>query len=162
MVVGVHEELQVRLELFVAVVVVALDGGDLGRAVHALDLPIGPRVVHLSQAMLDAVLCADPIEDVDESVLVTHPVAELDAVIGQHDVDAVGHSQDQVAQKLRRLHLPGTFHKADEGGLVRTIDCHEQAQLALFSADLGQIDVEVADRVVGEAILVEARVRMGR
>jgi hypothetical protein len=82
-VVGVHEELQVCLELIVAVVVVALDGIVLDRAVHPLDLPIGPRVVRPGQAMLDAVLRANPVENVNEGVLVTRPIGKLDAVVGQ-------------------------------------------------------------------------------
>ena len=45
-----------------AVVVVALDRGFLDGAVHALDLAVGPRMVGLGQAMLDAVLGADLVE----------------------------------------------------------------------------------------------------
>ena len=62
MVVGIQEELQMRSELLVAVVVVALDGGVLEGSVHALDLTIGPRVIGLGQAVLDVVLAADPVE----------------------------------------------------------------------------------------------------
>ena len=62
MVVGIQEELQMRSELLVAVVVVALDGGVLEGSVHALDLTIGPRVNGLGQAVLDVVLAADPVE----------------------------------------------------------------------------------------------------
>ena len=62
MVVGIQEELQMRSELLVAVVVVALDGGVLEGSVHALDLTIGPRVIGLGQAVLDLVLAADPVE----------------------------------------------------------------------------------------------------
>ncbi len=64
MVVGVDEQLEVRPELFVGLVVVALDRGILDGAVHPLDLTVGPRMVGLGQAMLDAVLVADAIEHV--------------------------------------------------------------------------------------------------
>ena len=64
MVVGVDEQLQVRPELVVGVVVVALDCGVLDGAVHPLDLTVGPRMVGFGQAMLDAVLVADAIEHV--------------------------------------------------------------------------------------------------
>ena len=63
-VVGIQEELEVRPELIVAVVVVAFDGRVLEGAVHSLDLSIGPRVVGLCQAVLDVVLAADPLEHV--------------------------------------------------------------------------------------------------
>lgn len=61
-IVGIDEELQVGAQLFVAVVVVAFDGGVLDGAVHPLDLTIRPRMVGFGQAMLDAVLAADPVE----------------------------------------------------------------------------------------------------
>ena len=51
-------------KLVVALVVVAFDRRVLDRAVHSLDLPIGPGMVHLGQAMIDVVFVADPIEDV--------------------------------------------------------------------------------------------------
>lgn len=43
---------------------VAFDRRVLDRAVHSLDLPIGPRMVHLGQTELDAMLIAGAIEDV--------------------------------------------------------------------------------------------------
>src|SRR5687768_7492261 len=44
--------MEVRPELLVALVVVPLDGRILEGPVHPLDLPIGPRVVGLCQAVL--------------------------------------------------------------------------------------------------------------
>ena len=58
-VVGCEEVAQVGAQLGVAVVVVALDGGVLDRAVHAFDLSIGPRMVRLGQPVLDLVRRAD-------------------------------------------------------------------------------------------------------
>ena len=63
-VVGVDKVGEVGLELLVAVVVVALDGGLLDGAVHALDLPVRPGVIQLGEAMLDAVLVAAHVEHV--------------------------------------------------------------------------------------------------
>ena len=64
MIVGIDEQVQMRSKLVVAVVVVALDRRILDGAVHPLDLPVGPRMVHLGQSMLDVVLVADAVEDV--------------------------------------------------------------------------------------------------
>ena len=64
MIVGIHEQVQMRSELVVAVVVVALDRRVLDCAVHPLDLTVGPGMVHLGEPMLDAMLVADAIEDV--------------------------------------------------------------------------------------------------
>jgi hypothetical protein len=50
--------------------------------------------------------------------------------------------------------LPALSDEADEGELARAVDGHEQAQLALLGADLGDVEVEVADRIGGEALLL--------
>ena len=57
---------EVGFELLVAVVVVALDGGFLDRAVHPLDLAIGPGMLDLGQAVLDAVFPAAHVEHVGD------------------------------------------------------------------------------------------------
>ena len=62
-VVGIDEFGVVLLQLRVIVVVKALDCGFLDGPVHSLDLTVGPGVLHLGQAMLDAVRVADAIED---------------------------------------------------------------------------------------------------
>ena len=49
-------------KLVVAVIVEALDGGILDRAVHALDLTIGPGMARLRQAGLDAEIGASCLE----------------------------------------------------------------------------------------------------
>ena len=54
-VVGGDEVLEVRLELPVRVVVVALDGYLLDGPVHALDLPVGAHVLDLCEPVLDAI-----------------------------------------------------------------------------------------------------------
>jgi len=97
-------------------------------------------VVHLGQSVRDAVLCANPVEDVDEGVLVTGPIGEPDAVVGRHRVDAVGPGQDQVAQELRRLQLARAFDKADEGELAGAV-----ASRAYWPSLLGRSDQPSAD-----------------
>jgi len=51
-VVGLHEQLEVRPERVVGGVVIPADGGLLERAVHALDLTVGPRMVGLGEPVL--------------------------------------------------------------------------------------------------------------
>ena len=58
----VHEVGEVRAQLLVAVVVVSFHRRILDRAVHSLDLAIGPRMVWLGQSMLDRVGLADYVE----------------------------------------------------------------------------------------------------
>ncbi len=97
MVVGIHEELQVHPELFMGVVVVALDRRVLDRAVHPLDLTVGPRMVHLCQPVLDVMLAADAVEDVLAVPDVLLARRELEAQVGEHRMDAVRHGLDEVA-----------------------------------------------------------------
>ncbi len=51
MIVGIHKELQVRPELVMRVVVVALDRRVLDGAVHPLNLPVGPWMVHSAMSI---------------------------------------------------------------------------------------------------------------
>jgi hypothetical protein len=52
------------LQLPMRVVVITPDGRLLERSVHPLDLAVGPRMVGLGEAMLDAMIAADAIEQV--------------------------------------------------------------------------------------------------
>ena len=64
-VVGRHEVGQMRSELLVTVVLIAIDRRFLEGTVHALDLTIRPRAVGFGQAMFDAVGAATLVEAVD-------------------------------------------------------------------------------------------------
>jgi len=96
---------------------VSLDGRFLDRAVHALDLAIGPGMVHLCQAMLDPVLRADPVEDVLHRIAILFAVCELDAVVGEDRVDSVGQRRDEITQELGSGHLAGLLLQPHEGEL---------------------------------------------
>ena len=100
-IIGADEQLEVLSELVVAVVVVAFDGCVLDRAVHPLDLTIGPRVVRLGEPMVDAVFTADLVEAVDPvtrcpAIAVARQVGELDAVIREDGVQCP--SSEQLAK----------------------------------------------------------------
>ncbi len=84
-------------ELMVSVVVMASDGRLFEGAVHPLHLPIGPRMIELGQAMLDAVVPADAIEG-----MAPQPGGGPLAVPGQ-----IGALDARVWARLRRTALPG-------------------------------------------------------
>src|SRR5262249_19000387 len=70
------------------------DGRFLDRAVHALDLTIGPRMLDLGQPMFDAILLAAQIEHMcrvscRRAVRVSWWESELDPIIGEDRVDLV-------------------------------------------------------------------------
>ena len=63
-VVGVEEVREVTAQLIVVFIVIPSNRRVLDRAVHALDLPVGPRMVDLRAAMLDAIFLASQAEHV--------------------------------------------------------------------------------------------------
>ncbi len=67
-IVGIHEQVQMRSKLVVDVVVVALDRRILDRAVHSRDLSVGPKMIHLGKPILDVVLVAYAVDDVQAIV----------------------------------------------------------------------------------------------
>ena len=89
------EVAEVSLQLVVAVVVVALDGRFLEDPIHTFDLAVGLGVVGLGQPVFDAVTMADPVKRMSAKAggwafAVLGKIGELDAVVGEHGVDAVG------------------------------------------------------------------------
>ena len=150
---GGEEVVQVDAQLLVVLVVVSAHCGALDRAVHALDVAVGPGVVHLGQPVPDAALAADAIEDVTEGVSVLRPVGELHAIVGEHSVDAIGRGLDQISQEPRGGHLARLPYEAGEGELAGAIYGHEQGELALAGAQLRDFDVKIADRVASELAL---------
>ncbi len=71
-----------RAELVMAILVIPFDGSVFNRAVHALDLPVRPRVVWLGQAILNAICGANHVKPHGPGigrVPVAWLLAELDA-----------------------------------------------------------------------------------
>src|ERR1700675_4221683 len=125
-VVGADEVSEMRFELLGVVVMIALDGGFLDGAVHALDLTVGPRMLQLGKTVVDAVFPATHVEHVRHAPgcrpgAETRRERELDAVVGEHGVDLVRHSLDQSREEGRRRgssRFPDELH---EGEFARPI-----------------------------------------
>ena len=135
--VRVDEPLKVSSKLFMVGVVAAFDGGIFDGPVHALDLTIGPRVVWLGQAILDAMLCTNAIEQMAckprcGSIAVAWRMAELDTVVGQDGMQPVWKSVDQIAEKLASDHAGGLGLEPGEDELGCSVDANEQMEFALF------------------------------
>lgn len=62
-------------------------------------------------------------------------------------MDLVGNSFDQRPQEVRGHAHGGFLVQLDEGELGGPVDGHEQIEPALLGADLGNVDVEVTDRI---------------
>src|SRR5690606_10753547 len=107
-------------------------GRFLDGAVHTLDLAIGPRMIGFGEPVFDAVLAADAIEHVRTvargwAIAVPRCMAELDAVVGQHGVDVVGHGLDQRFEECGCSVVVRHLLEADEVVLAGEVGCHEAA-----------------------------------
>ena len=151
-IVGADKVLEMLRELFVAVVVVPLHGCFLDGAVHSLDLSVGPGMIDLGEAVLDAVLATAHTKHVGGELRgrafgIARGKAELDAVVGQYCMDLVRHSRDQRGEEGRRSNPVGFVDQLDEGEFASAVNADKEEQFALCRLHLGNVDVEVADRV---------------
>src|SRR5208283_5434392 len=106
---------EMRPQLGVRFVEVEFDRRVLDCAVHALDLPVGPRMLRFRQPMVDVVAGACKLEGVraESSSLSEHLldhrrapslagwVSEMNSVVGEHRMDLVRNRLDQSVEKVR-------------------------------------------------------------
>ena len=132
-VVSVDEVSEMAAELVVIVLVEAFDNRFLERAVHPVDLAVGPRMLDLGQTMLDAVFPAAHVEHVRDpgrgrAVGIARREGELDAVVGQNRVDLVGNRLDQGDEKGRGGDPRGLCLQPDKGEFARPINGYEEME----------------------------------
>jgi len=106
----------------------------------------------LGEAVFDAVTATDAIEGMASeagcrSLTVPGQIGELDAVVGEHGVDAVRNRFDEGFEEGGGGPHVCLFDEFDDGELGGAIDGHEQVELAFSRSHLGQVDVEEADRI---------------
>ena len=74
-------------------------------------------------------------------------VGEVGSVVGEGGMDPIGDSLDETAQEVRgraARHLPVQFDEGEFGGPLNRDD---EMELALRGSDIGDVDMEIADRV---------------
>lgn len=166
-VVGVDEVGEVLPKLVVGVIVEAVNGGLLDGSVHPLDLAVGPRVPGLGEPVVDVTdgagmfesmspewfSAGDHLLDVCRRPAFAGGIGEVQAIVGENRVDLVGNCSDQVEKELLRDRRCGSFMQFDIGKFTGPVDGHEEIEPAFCAADLGDIDVEVADRIGFELLL---------
>lgn len=138
-----------------ALVVKTFDRRLLDGPVHPLDLTVGPWVVRFGEPVLDVVGLADHVEAHlagPGGVSVTGLLGELNAIVRQNGVDAVGYGFQQVLEELPCCPAVGLVDQLRDRELARAIDADEQVQFALGGLHLGDIDVEEANWVALEAL----------
>jgi len=107
-VVGSDKGQDMSLQRLKVGVVEGLGGGLLDGAVHPLCLTVGPGVVWPGEAVLDAMLVADAVEDAPEdghdlrvATAVPGQVGKGHAVVGEHRVDLIREGLDHLTQSSR-------------------------------------------------------------
>ena len=99
------------------VVVIPLYCRLLERPVHPLDLPVGPRMVDLSQAVVDVVLPAYAAEDMLEGKPILLAIGKLDPVARREEAPVLGYGRARSLQIAQRV--------ATTGSQVSTVVLHE-------------------------------------
>lgn len=153
-IVGLQEYLQMLSQLIMAPVKVAMHRLFFDAAVHALDLPIRPRVIRFGQAMVNAMRYTNLIKFQLAFLLGPRLMRKLRAIVGQDRVDFVGDGFDQPAQKRAGVFAAGAFKQLSEGKLGCAVNSHKEIELALLGSNLADVQVKVADGVLFETLLL--------
>ena len=120
------------VELLRRLIVEALDGGFFQRAIHPLDLAIGPRVSGLGQAMLDALFTANADKTVPTWQYLRRLFRELYTIIGQHLVHFVRQIVEHAPQKFGCYHPLSAGMEFGEGYFAGAVNGHKKILLAFL------------------------------
>src|SRR5271155_2728956 len=98
-------------------------------------MAVGPGMVGFGQAMFDATAKADPVEGMAAPAgggagAVFGQVGELNSVIGQHGMDAIGHGSNQRFKEGGGSSHVGALDQLHEGELRGAVDGHEEIEFA--------------------------------
>src|SRR5262245_53309288 len=91
--------------------------------------------------MLSVLLLCCPPPEVSQ-------LGELCTIIRQHRVDLVGHRGDEGAQEIGSDPACGLLMQLGKGKLAGTVNGDKELQAAFFRMHLGNVDMEVAKRVL--------------
>lgn len=109
------------------------------------------------EPVFDPVFLTSHVEHVGQlccrwSVLVARRESELDAIVGENDVDFVGNGLDECFQESRGCFPVGFVHESYESKLTRSINGNVEMQSAFCGLQFGNIDVEIADGIALELL----------
>jgi hypothetical protein len=123
--IGRYEVREVHPQLVVAPVVKAFDGRFLNRAVRSLDLTVGPRIGLVSRCSM-SLASQIMTKRIWRDQAVLRLCAELDAVVGQDRVDAVGHGFQRTFEEIPSRWPVSIIDELGNGELAGAVDADEQ------------------------------------
>ena len=135
---------------------VALHRRLLNRAIHALDLAVGPRVSRFGQAVLHAVFAANAVEAVPTGQELMRLWRELDAIVGQYGMHFIRQLFQHAPQEFGRHDPFRPWVQFSKRHLAGTVNGHEEVLAAFFGLHLGKVDVQIANGVVLELLFRRA------
>ena len=107
--------------------------------VHPLDLSVGPRMIALGQPMFDPVLTTGAIERVaaepgGRTGSVLWQIGELDAIVGEHDLNPAGQGGDKGLQEGARGLRIGLVDELSDRKLGGAVDRDEEIELSVCTS----------------------------
>ncbi len=84
------------------------------------------------------------------------------AVVGEDRLDAIGHRLDQATEEVGGDAAGRLLVQLRKGKLRGTVDGDEEVMLAVLGAQLGDVDVKVADGVILEGLLRLIALHLGQ
>ena len=144
-----------RAQLIMAVMMVALYGGLFDRAVHPLNLAVGPWMVGFRQTMLDPVGLTDHVEahwPRINGVPVAGLLGELNAIIGENGMDLTGHGFEHIPEQLPSGAPVSLIDELRHGELAGAINADKEIELAFNGLHFGDVDMKEPDRVALELL----------
>ena len=113
----------------VVVLMVSLHCRHFDRAVHSLDLSIGPWVIWLGQAVLNSICLADYVESHLPricSVPVAGLFGELDTIVSDDRMDAIRDSLEQMFEEFPRCLPIRVFHGSGDCKLAGPVYANKE------------------------------------
>ena len=131
---------------------IAMNGRFFECAVHAFDLPICPGVVGFGEPMFNAIGHTNPVEQMSKRTGLVRQVRELDTVVGQDDVNAIGNMCDECLEEGNRVHPRRPWIQPSKGELGGAVNGDEQRAFSFGGRDLRNVDVKEADGILLELL----------
>lgn len=94
----------------------------------------------LGEAVLEAVLGADAVEEVPKGPGLVAPVAKPGAVVGSHRVHPARQLGQYAPQKPGGQHFCGLRRQPGKGPFAGAVDGHKRVLAAFFGLHFGKID----------------------
>ena len=117
----------------------------LGLCQPMIDVVLGAGIFEGMRS--EGLLVGDHLSDFHRRPGVASGIGEVGSVVGKNRVELVRDGLDQPAQEIRGVAARDCLAELDKDELRGPVDGDEEIELAFGGSDLGDIDMEIADRI---------------